>query len=458
MTTQSGNPLFFALFFVLAAYSNTLAAPARPNSSSGDTPSMTTALKMPTVMLRASLAVASKLKSADKHGKLKTKGLPLNPFTADDEQRLWNEIVARGRCGVDWKATVDKQLVTWRGKGFSISQLDAYCDRGSIARVQVVGGELRYATWLKSLNGLPRFDSSLWLLMLTYERAKARGDLIPDTEMLFNLADNAQGHAGYQWDDPAPLMCNTKCDDASVSFPMTWHDQFGLDVTGEMALSLYKQRYELIKSWGNITWISKNDRMFFSSNENAEHRGYREVLYTLKSPHIEVVEETVPLQHYGRFRYLVYAYGHCGWSRRLHELALMNATILMEKSDCNEYVLDAFVPGVHYVPVAEDFSDIEERLDGMMADPIESERMAAAWVQRGTDGMSLHCTLDYIELLLREYAELQRDKPVKHRNWQLYEFSSGRDVMMHPPILTTCNKPPRGKHVPESVYKIMGQC
>ena len=30
------------------------------------------------------------------------------------------------------------------------------------------------------------------------------------------------------------------------------------------------------------------------------------------------------------FRYLVYAYGRCGWSRRIHELAFFNSAIFIE--------------------------------------------------------------------------------------------------------------------------------
>ena len=45
----------------------------------------------------------------------------------------------------------------------------------------------------------------------------------------------------------------------------------------------------------------------------------------------------------------MYTYGHSGWSQRLRELAFMNATVLMESSDCSEFFFDSFVPNVSFM-------------------------------------------------------------------------------------------------------------
>ena len=59
---------------------------------------------------------------------------------------------------------------------------------------------------------------------------------------------------------------------------MTFHDQFGIDGTGGMALSLYHQRYNMLARYGSGAWPGKADQMFFSGNKGATKRGFRERL------------------------------------------------------------------------------------------------------------------------------------------------------------------------------------
>ena len=61
---------------------------------------------------------------------------------------------------------------------------------------QIYNGEIRYAFWHSGSAGKTRLLSTLWLLQLTVDRAKALGRTVPDVEMIFNIGDNSQGHAG----------------------------------------------------------------------------------------------------------------------------------------------------------------------------------------------------------------------------------------------------------------------
>jgi len=62
---------------------------------------------------------------------------------------------------------------------------------------------------------------------------------------------------------------------------------------------------------------------------NTSHSGNRSNIFKIQSPLFKAVPKPFPLREYGKYQYLVYAYGHCGWSRRLHELAFMDAVIFM---------------------------------------------------------------------------------------------------------------------------------
>ena len=69
-------------------------------------------------------------------------GLSSVAFAMADEARLWQSLFsAEHACPLDWADAVAAQLSTWRGRGFSLPQLDLYCGRPNIARVQIVDGE-----------------------------------------------------------------------------------------------------------------------------------------------------------------------------------------------------------------------------------------------------------------------------------------------------------------------------
>lgn len=145
------------------------------------------------------------------------------------------------------------------------------------------------------------------------------------------------------------------------------------------------------------------------------------------------------------FRYNVYAYGHCGWSRRIKELAMLRTVVLVEDSICREYVHGLFEPNVDHLPVREDFSDLVEKME--VATPVEnagdSNAMANLWAARGQEMLSLTSTLDYVELLLRELAKLQRFTPQYRTEWKEYTLERGRlwFIGMKPMDAAKCAQP-----------------
>ena len=119
----------------------------------------------------------------------------------------------------------------------------------------------------------------------------------------------------------------------------------------------------------------------------------------------------------------------------------MNSTVLMEKSDCSEFFYDKFEPGVHYIPVQEDLSDLPKQLSATISNQAQAREMAAQWVSVGQSLLSLECILDYIDNLLRGYAKLQRFVPRLHESWPLHHLNSTAHYFLQsePPSIATCS-------------------
>lgn len=336
--------------------------------------------------------------------------------------------LAADKCSVDWTRAVEVGLANWLETGISEVQLDELCRRKAM-RVSIrSGNELRHMAWNLPGMNLHRVASAMWLLQLTADRAVQRGIPLPDVELMLQPGDGSFSTAMpmMQWVDAGPLLSNIKCaGDASVSFPFTFHDQFG-EGTGAMGLEIWDARSKQLSDWGDGPWDGKNNSLFFSAGYGAAVRGNRSHLFDTGSAYVTALDKGRPLSEYGKYRYLVYAYGHCGWSRRLHELAFMDTVVFMEDSTCREFMHYAFDEDTDFIAVREDFSDLRVKLEALIKTPDKARAMAARWVSKGRAAMSLTCTLDYIETLVRRYARLQRFTPPPRPDWPVYPRGSNQ--------------------------------
>lgn len=316
-----------------------------------------------------------------------------------------------------------------------------YCMRKQVARISYVKGVLRHASWQLNMD-FNRLRQSMWFLRLATLRAERRGRPIPDFEILLNPTDKTAGYARGGTEDlthePLPLFCNAKCEgDSSISFPIMFNAQLG-GAGGEMALPLYAAKYSELQELGApVPWREKKPTLFFSGTNM---RGNRAAIYQSRSPHITALMQVVPIADYGHYRYLIYAFGHSGWSQRLRELALMDAVVLMEESRCHEFYQEAFEPGRDYVPVREDLADLDEKIAAAVADEAGSEAMAARWLAKGRDALSLPCVLDYVEALLRAYVPKMDFQPPERPTWPEFFLNATPSHFMNkqPPPVDVC--------------------
>lgn len=341
-------------------------------------------------------------------------------------------------CSVDWTPSVLYQLSNWKDSGFTKESLDKHCLRKSV-RISIVNGRIRVAWFTFTISGAQRIICMLWLLQLTLLRAAAAGRPIPDVELVAQTSDGAESSVGapFHFDNAGPLFSNVKCnEDASISFPMGFHDQFGARASGAMSFRMYREFWKELDALnadstdpgqGPPAWDKKEPTLFFSAGSQAgrgrpKTRGYRKKLFNIDSERFVVVPESHPLSDYAKHKYLVYAYGRCGWSRRIRELAFMEAVLFVESSNCSEYFMHSLVPNKDYVPVAEDFSDLAGKVDEIHGDQKKAKKLAANWLTHARSLLSLECVLDYIENLLVAYGPLQRFTPTERTSWKLYDM------------------------------------
>lgn len=346
-----------------------------------------------------------------------------------EEAELWDTLV-EAQCQLDWTPEVKVQLANWKDTGISLEQIEKYCVRRSL-RVSVVGGVIRAAHWSFSNAGAARAVCFLWLVQMAILRAQAAGRVFPDVELVLQPGDGSQSTVTrpYQWENPGPLFGSVKCgSDASVAVPMSLHDQFGSYGSGAMSLKMYARSTQRLSDWDEVDWGDKTAQLFFSAGSHpgkkaAYKRGFREKLFDIKSPLFKTIYEEVEMTESSKYRYLVYAYGRCGWSRRVHELAFFHAAVFMEASNCTEFFMPKFEPMVDHVPVKEDFSDLQDKVEALHKQPEDARRLADAWRTKGKQIFSIECILDYIELLLNEYAKLQTFTPKSHPEWPAYDLT-----------------------------------
>eukprot|EP00049_Salpingoeca_infusionum_P020186 m.363641 g.363641 ORF g.363641 m.363641 type:complete len:482 (+) comp23347_c0_seq1:81-1526(+) len=334
----------------------------------------------------------------------------------------WLSLVS-SKCPLAHDKVLEEQLGQW--SEISMDMLDMlYCERKHVARISHVNGELRHGSWQLSMD-LNRLRSSMWLMQVAILRAKDRGNPIPDFELVLNPTDKTSeygiGNSRVLKEERLPLFCNAKCiGDNSISFPIMFNAQLG-GAAGEMSIDLYNGKYaELMMMGQPRPWLEKKPKLFFTSTN---FRGNRQAIFDAKSPNVLALMQVVPISEYGDYQYLVYAFGHSGWSQRLRELAFMDAAMLVESSQCHEYYQSYFEEGKEYVPLKEDLSDLDQALDDLIASG-KGQAMAKAWRTKGLTVLGLPCVLDYVEHLLRKYASLQQFTPVLRSSWPVYHLNA----------------------------------
>ena len=105
------------------------------------------------------------------------------------------------------------------------------------------------------------------------------------------------------------------------------------------------------------------------------------------------------------YKYLLDVDGHANTYSRCRWILLSNSVLLKVGSSYSQWYYRAMKPWVHYVPVREDLSDLQEALDRCIANDDLAYEIANRGRTLGSEIFSSHAVENYIVQLLREYAK-----------------------------------------------------
>jgi hypothetical protein len=225
-----------------------------------------------------------------------------------EEAQLWADLKS-AKCTVDWAPAVAHELANWAETGVALQDIRHFCVK-RVFRLSFVHGEMRVARYALDQKNIHRLICGHWLIYMVVMRAAARGHPIPPFELNIQPGDSAFSTGRMQWTNAAPLLSNIKCGGASVSFPLTIHDQFG-NGYGGMSMTMYQERYNVAVSWEAPTtmpaWPKKKSHVFFSAPRGSQNRGNRSFLFKLKSPSLHVTNKSADVQEMAGYQGNIYA-------------------------------------------------------------------------------------------------------------------------------------------------------
>ena len=107
------------------------------------------------------------------------------------------------------------------------------------------------------------------------------------------------------------------------------------------------------------------------------------------------------------FKYIISAEGHGGWADRLYELLLYDVGLIVQEHPCKEWYEEMFFPWQHYIPVANDFSNLLGRIEWAEHHPHAAENMARSRIARAKHVLSKEGIITFSTVLWTLYADLQ---------------------------------------------------
>jgi hypothetical protein len=110
------------------------------------------------------------------------------------------------------------------------------------------------------------------------------------------------------------------------------------------------------------------------------------------------------LPEHCRFKYLIDMQG-AGYSARLKILLFSGRPLFIQSRPWEEYFFDRLVPFEHYVPVAENLEDLDEKLEWARGHPVEASRIASAAQEFAKNNLTREAAIAYLRnILLREFG------------------------------------------------------
>ncbi len=336
-----------------------------------------------------------------------------------------------------------KDLHPFTGENLSRERLDAlFADRTlPLLRIQIISGKIYW-----DLNTLSRGDP-LGNREITCKRMKKMCRLIretnkrhplPDLDFVINLADtNTPG-------SPHPLFLFAKTE-----------GEKGLLIPDYDIAFLSRQKHGKVFEKGirSHPWNRKKEILFWRGSSSGKHlfediavgTSRAKLVFRAKC-HADIMDakfsqlvqlsddEKAFLIREGytdswiepvellRYKYLIVPDGNtCAFSG-YYRVLLSNSVAFKQDSKDIQWFYEALKPGEHYIPVARDFSDLEEKLRWAREHDAEAEKIAenaTNFIRENVRGKHIRL---YVSLLLKAYARKQGGGILRGENMKNYSF------------------------------------
>lgn len=252
----------------------------------------------------------------------------------------------------------------------------------------------------------------------------ALNDLIPlpDIDFIFSAQDTLP--QDLQW----PIFAITKQKGArGVLFP-DWYALKGFE----------PRRSEIIEGSSRYPWYSKNDLLFFRGGDSgvfdlskwSEYPRARLVSMSLQYPELinarfaldlhnksmlemakreGYIGDYVSMMDHAKYKYLMDIDGNCAATPRHPIFMFSNSVILKNTTNSILWFYRPLKPYIHFIPVAEDLSDLLIKLDWAKSHQEECQQIASNARAFANKHLTQEACYVYLYRLLLEYSLRQRN-------------------------------------------------
>ena len=202
----------------------------------------------------------------------------------------------------------------------------------------------------------------------------------------------------------------------------------GYKVVNE-AVELGDSSYPWKKKKSLIFWRGSTTGGGFGGEDWIHYGRSRLVLLSLNYPHLvnarftslcqgaehnpdilmrpELCDGWISIQEQLQYKYLIDVDGNSAAWSRFYWTLLSQSVVFKQITDNEEWFYKALSPYVHYIPVAEDFSDLLEKIEWAKENEDEVQKIARNGTEFAAHHLSEEMIYTYLYYVIKRYAELQ---------------------------------------------------
>jgi hypothetical protein len=260
-----------------------------------------------------------------------------------------------------------------------------------------------------------------------------------DWDLYYRIYGN---HFGNELSGEPPKMAifsATSCAYSyDISFPTTFYDFDDLDKEWDTLHKTTEQQHK----WGDkreaayfrgSCWYYKDHgrTAAFTMSEVApdlvDAKWYEEIRTDMLEK--DGVPQFGEIERAGAYKYLLHLEGHDFWSMRVRSLAQIRSLVLWQALPCREFYYGLFTPYEHFLPIRRDLSDLYEAVLWARDHDDNVREIADKMVNQARRTMSRKMLLQYVHMLLAQYASLL--------TYRVTLRGDAKPVDPHSPCLTT---------------------